>query len=145
MIGDEENKGIMPTKVELTLEQSQQAVSDDVLNIRVILFSIPNVDGNPSSVNIKHHCGGNPVKEVLPNRYKCRCCSLVLAKCDSLPHAHTQALKVNHSTSRLLLLNKNVIGQKAQVHVKFSNSDNHELLHHQRYLKSNKESSSGNC
>ncbi|GJV35721.1 hypothetical protein Tco_1408198 [Tanacetum coccineum] len=26
-----ENKGIMPTKVELTLEQSQQGVSDDVL------------------------------------------------------------------------------------------------------------------
>ncbi|GKC72352.1 hypothetical protein Tco_1118235 [Tanacetum coccineum] len=29
--------------------------------------------------------------------------------------------------------------QKAQVHVKFSNSDNHELLHHQRYSKSKKE------
>ncbi|GJR44522.1 retrovirus-related pol polyprotein from transposon TNT 1-94 [Tanacetum coccineum] len=57
-------------------------------------------------------------------RYKRRCCSLVPAKSDSLPHAHTQALKVNHSTSRLLLLNKNVIGQKAQVHVKFTNSDN---------------------
>ncbi|GKG17656.1 hypothetical protein Tco_0362613, partial [Tanacetum coccineum] len=26
-----ENKGIMPTKVELTLEQSQQGVNDDVL------------------------------------------------------------------------------------------------------------------
>nr|GEY47920.1 hypothetical protein [Tanacetum cinerariifolium] len=26
-----ENKGIIPTKVELTLEQSQQGVSDDVL------------------------------------------------------------------------------------------------------------------
>ncbi|GJW02816.1 hypothetical protein Tco_1561672 [Tanacetum coccineum] len=68
--------------------------------------------------------------------------SLTLAKSDASPHAHTQALKVNHSTSRLLLLNKNVISQKAQVHVKFSNSDNHELLHHQRYLKSIKESSS---
>ncbi|GKC35623.1 hypothetical protein Tco_1048007, partial [Tanacetum coccineum] len=56
---------------------------------------------------------------------------LIPAKLDSLPHAHTKALKVNHSTSRLLLLNKNVIGQNAQVHVKFSNSDNHDLLHHQ--------------
>ncbi|GJZ82475.1 hypothetical protein Tco_0647648 [Tanacetum coccineum] len=53
-----ENKGIMPTKVELTPEQSQQGVSDDVLNIGVILFSIHSDDGNPSSVIIKQHCGG---------------------------------------------------------------------------------------
>ncbi|GKD27056.1 hypothetical protein Tco_1233270 [Tanacetum coccineum] len=32
-----EYKGRMPTKIELTLEQSQQGVSNDVLNIRVIL------------------------------------------------------------------------------------------------------------
>ncbi|GJU95162.1 hypothetical protein Tco_1319918, partial [Tanacetum coccineum] len=31
MIGDECNKGIMPTKIELTLEQSQQGVSNDIL------------------------------------------------------------------------------------------------------------------
>ncbi|GJV74361.1 hypothetical protein Tco_1494356 [Tanacetum coccineum] len=43
----------MPTKIELTLEQSQQGVSDDVLNIIVIRFSIHRDDGNPSSVNIK--------------------------------------------------------------------------------------------
>ncbi|GKC97310.1 hypothetical protein Tco_1167585 [Tanacetum coccineum] len=58
---------------------------------RVTLFSFTVTNGNPSSVNIKQHCG-----------------SLILAKSDSLPHAHTQALKVNHSTSRLLLLNKNI-------------------------------------
>ncbi|GJS75545.1 hypothetical protein Tco_0725426 [Tanacetum coccineum] len=34
-----------------------------------------------------------------------RCCNHVPAKSDSLPHTHTQALKVNHSTSRLLILN----------------------------------------
>ncbi|GKB79122.1 hypothetical protein Tco_0946017, partial [Tanacetum coccineum] len=73
--------------------------------------------------------------------YKWLCCIPIPAKSDSSPHAHTQALKVNHSTSRRLLLNKNVISQKAQVHVKFSNSNNHELPHHQRYSKSNKESS----
>ncbi|GJT92075.1 retrovirus-related pol polyprotein from transposon TNT 1-94 [Tanacetum coccineum] len=56
---------------------------------------------------------------------------------------HTQALKVKHSASRLLLLNKNVFGQKAQVHViiLFDNSDNQELPHHQRSSNSNKESS----
>ncbi|GJU60683.1 hypothetical protein Tco_1238449 [Tanacetum coccineum] len=47
----------MPTKAELTLEQSQQGVSNDVLNIIVILFSIHSDDGNPSSVNIKQHYG----------------------------------------------------------------------------------------
>ncbi|GKA30351.1 hypothetical protein Tco_0716656 [Tanacetum coccineum] len=120
-----ENKGIMQTKVKLTLEQSQQGVSDDVLNIRVILFSIHSDDGNPSSVNIEQHsgrnyalswksCQGGSSKLNLPDRrYKHRCCSLTLVKSDLLPHAHTQALKVNHSTSRLLLLNKNVISQKA--------------------------------
>ncbi|GJS99980.1 putative nucleotidyltransferase, ribonuclease H [Tanacetum coccineum] len=47
----------MLTKIELALEQSQQSASDDVLNIRVILFSIHGEDGNPFSVNIKQHYG----------------------------------------------------------------------------------------
>nr|GEX79896.1 hypothetical protein [Tanacetum cinerariifolium] len=98
----------------------------------VILFSIHNDDGNPSSVNIKQHYGTNV-----------GVAALILAKSNSLSHAHDQSLKVNHSISRLLLLNKNVISQKAQVYVKFSNSDNYELLHHERYSKLNKESSSG--
>ncbi|GJR08208.1 retrovirus-related pol polyprotein from transposon TNT 1-94 [Tanacetum coccineum] len=38
-------------------------------------------------------------------RFKLRCCNLVPAKSDSLTHAHTQAFKVNHSPSRLLILN----------------------------------------
>nr|GEV11191.1 putative reverse transcriptase domain-containing protein [Tanacetum cinerariifolium] len=92
-----ENKGIMPTKVELTLEQSQQGVSNDVLHL------------------------------------------LVHVKSYLLLHGYTKALKVKHSASRLLLLNKNVISQKAQVNVKFTNSDKHELLHHQRYSMSSKE------
>ncbi|GKB78824.1 hypothetical protein Tco_0945719 [Tanacetum coccineum] len=45
--------GIMPTKTELALEQSQQSVSNEVLNIRVIPHSIHSDDGNPSSANIK--------------------------------------------------------------------------------------------
>ncbi|GKC99331.1 hypothetical protein Tco_1169606, partial [Tanacetum coccineum] len=69
----------------------------------VILFSFTVTNGNPSSVIIKQHCG----------RYKCRCCNPIPAKSDSLPDVHTQALKVKHSASRLLLLNKNVIGHKA--------------------------------
>ncbi|GJZ25398.1 hypothetical protein Tco_0569651 [Tanacetum coccineum] len=45
--------GIMPTKTELALEQSQQSVSNEVLNIRVIPHNIHSDDGNPSSANIK--------------------------------------------------------------------------------------------
>ncbi|GJS75396.1 hypothetical protein Tco_0725277 [Tanacetum coccineum] len=112
-----------------------------------MLFSIHSDNGNPSSVNIKQHrgrsyglswksCQRGSSKLNLPDH------SPIPAKLDSSPHAHTQVLKVNQSTLRLLLLNKNVIGQKAQVHVKFSNYDNHELPHHRRSSKSNKESSS---
>ncbi|GJW41615.1 hypothetical protein Tco_0067460 [Tanacetum coccineum] len=49
-------------------------------------------------------CQGDSLN--LPDhRYKCRCCSPIPAKSDSLPHTHTQAFKVNHSASRLLTLN----------------------------------------
>ncbi|GJS94256.1 hypothetical protein Tco_0801224 [Tanacetum coccineum] len=169
----------MPTKIELTLEQSQQGVSDDVL------VCIKGVEGLKRNVWIRggsqlqssitktkmHKSSLEPEEIIIINhirtqsvvilfsihsdewksfqsqpqtalRYKRQCCSPIPAKSDSSPHAHTQSLKVNHSTSRWLLLNKNVIGLKAQVHVKFSNSDNHKLPHHQRSSKSNKESSS---
>ncbi|GKA81215.1 hypothetical protein Tco_0787907 [Tanacetum coccineum] len=43
----------MQNKTELTPEQTQQGVSDEVLNIRVIPYSIYNDDGNPTSANIK--------------------------------------------------------------------------------------------
>ncbi|GJV41215.1 hypothetical protein Tco_1419655 [Tanacetum coccineum] len=103
-----ENKGIMPTKVELTLEQSQQGVSDDVLHgeYNTLVLEDPTLQA------------GYPVKEVLPklnlhdHRYKHQCCSLIPAKSDSLPHAHTQALYVIHSASRLLVLNKNIFKVK---------------------------------
>ncbi|GJS55142.1 hypothetical protein Tco_0628504 [Tanacetum coccineum] len=78
---------------------------------------------------------------VMTSWYKRQCCSLIPAKSDSLPHAHAQDFKVKHSASSLLLLNKNVIGQKAQVHViiLFRNSDNHKFpQYHQRSSKSNK-------
>ncbi|GJW93580.1 hypothetical protein Tco_0173252, partial [Tanacetum coccineum] len=46
-------KGKMQTKTELTLEQTQQGASDEVLNIRVMPKSIHSDDENPSSANIK--------------------------------------------------------------------------------------------
>ncbi|GJZ58138.1 hypothetical protein Tco_0613632 [Tanacetum coccineum] len=70
-------------------------------------------NGNPSSVNIKQHCGrsyalswksyqGDSLN--LPNhRYKRRCCSLNPVKSDSLPHAHAQTTKTyyKHHESRV--------------------------------------------
>ncbi|GJV98070.1 retrovirus-related pol polyprotein from transposon TNT 1-94 [Tanacetum coccineum] len=56
-----EYKGIMSTKIELTLEQLQQGVSNDVLV-----------------------------------QYKQRCCSLIPAESNSLPHAHAQTTKTYH-------------------------------------------------
>ncbi|GKB22451.1 hypothetical protein Tco_0861852 [Tanacetum coccineum] len=57
-------------------------------------------------------------------------------------HYHVLILKLQMSYIQLKC-DKNVISQKAQVYVKFSNSDNHELPHHQRSSKSNQVSSSG--
>ncbi|GJV04446.1 hypothetical protein Tco_1338015 [Tanacetum coccineum] len=56
-------------------------------------------------------------------------------------HYHVLILNLQKSFIQLKC-NKNVISQKAQVHVKFSNSDNHKLPHHQRSSKLNQESSS---
>ncbi|GJX34996.1 hypothetical protein Tco_0246553 [Tanacetum coccineum] len=76
--------GIMPTETELALEQSQQGVSYEVSNIRVILFSIHIDDGNPSIVNIKQLCGldNGVAVSFQPSQ-------------DSPPHAHTQSTKIN--------------------------------------------------
>ncbi|GKC31547.1 hypothetical protein Tco_1038841, partial [Tanacetum coccineum] len=102
--------GIMPTKVELTPEQSQHGDSDDVLV-------------GP------HGTRGTNVSVATPFQ-------------QSRIHYHVLVLKLQKSYIQLKC-NKNVIGQKAQVHVKIGNSDNHELPHHQRSSKSNQESSSG--
>ncbi|GJS91330.1 hypothetical protein Tco_0773966 [Tanacetum coccineum] len=85
------------------------------LNIRVILVSIHSDDGNPSSVNIKQYCG--------------RSYALSWKSCQG-------------GSSKLNLPDhRNVISQKAQVHVRivFRNSDNHELpQYYQISSKSNK-------
>nr|GEX61096.1 hypothetical protein [Tanacetum cinerariifolium] len=51
--GSKVRKGEMRTKTELTLKQTQQGVSDEVLNIRVMPKGIYSDDGNPSRANIK--------------------------------------------------------------------------------------------
>ncbi|GJS28166.1 hypothetical protein Tco_0488786 [Tanacetum coccineum] len=143
-----ENKRIMPTKIELTLEQSQQGVSDDVLKDvmdpvmqyttlpshlsfsqkKLVLFVTEihtlSIDISLQIVDIEKVAVSSSLRLLKPksyalswkpcqgdslnlpdHRYKRRCCSPILAKLDSSPHAHTQALEVNHSASRLLILN----------------------------------------
>ncbi|GJZ54398.1 hypothetical protein Tco_0609283 [Tanacetum coccineum] len=62
--------GIMPTKTELALEQTQQGVSNEVLNIRMILLSIHNDDGNPTSANIKQALRQNSTCLGLKKKYR---------------------------------------------------------------------------
>nr|GEU34270.1 retrovirus-related Pol polyprotein from transposon TNT 1-94 [Tanacetum cinerariifolium] len=71
VVSKSENKEIVPTEMELLLEQTQQSTSHEVLNIRVIP-KYHSEDGNPARANIKQALGrrsdtytGNPVKEIL--------------------------------------------------------------------------------
>ncbi|GJX11127.1 hypothetical protein Tco_0200986 [Tanacetum coccineum] len=74
--------GIMPTKIELTLEQSQQGVSNDVLSWKPC---------QGYSLNLPDH------------RYKQRCYNLIPVESDSLPHAHAQTTKTyyKHQDSKI--------------------------------------------
>ncbi|GJS46480.1 hypothetical protein Tco_0596601 [Tanacetum coccineum] len=61
--------------------------------------------GNPRSNTLSWKpCQGGSSKLNLPDhRYKRRCCSLILAESDSLPHAHAQTTKTyyKHQDSRI--------------------------------------------
>ncbi|GJW04545.1 retrovirus-related pol polyprotein from transposon TNT 1-94 [Tanacetum coccineum] len=91
-----ELEGRMPTKIELTLEQSQQGVSNDVL------VSIEGVEELKRNVWIK-----GLKKEALhtlrETGYKRWCCSLIPVESNSVPRAHTQATKTyyKHQDSRI--------------------------------------------
>ncbi|GJX04498.1 retrotransposon protein, putative, unclassified [Tanacetum coccineum] len=98
-------------------EESSQAVNkspthypcDSARTFRVILFSIHSNEWKSFQC---HH------QTAL--RYKRRCCSLILAKSDSLPHAHAQTTKTYywHQDSRI---------KKAQVHTKTKTSANSDI------------------
>ncbi|GKB93096.1 hypothetical protein Tco_0979233 [Tanacetum coccineum] len=141
MIREERETGKIPTKIELTLEQSQQGVSDDVL------VSIEGVEELKRNVWIKGEkkealqtqLRQKPGQYIIYQNHKDDCwykCRVAAPFQQSRIHYHVLILKLQKSSIQLKC-NKNVISQKAQVHVKFSNSDNHELPHHQRSSKSN--------
>nr|GEW39357.1 ribonuclease H [Tanacetum cinerariifolium] len=106
--GDGYDKGRMSTKIELTLEQSQQGVSNDVLEsiegVEELKRNLWIKDGNPSRANIKQAlgrrsyafswkpCQGDSLN--LPDhRIRRRCCSLIPGKSDSSTLAHAQTTK----------------------------------------------------
>ncbi|GJT40301.1 integrase, catalytic region, zinc finger, CCHC-type containing protein [Tanacetum coccineum] len=92
-----EYKGIMPTKIELTLKQSQQGVSNDVLaktgsihNLSVFTKMNSNIEERRHGPSDAMHNPSQPF-------------NLIPAESNSLLHAHTQAIKTyyNHQDSRI--------------------------------------------
>nr|GEV04937.1 putative reverse transcriptase domain-containing protein [Tanacetum cinerariifolium] len=84
--------GRMPTKIELTLEQSQQGVSNDVLVNCEILYE---------SSLCKLDIDNGPVNELTTQSERWirrRCCSLIPTVSDSTPHAHAQTTKTYHAS-----------------------------------------------
>ncbi|GJW74351.1 hypothetical protein Tco_0133721 [Tanacetum coccineum] len=73
------------------------------------LSKFQNSEITPKQMNDLTLYDGNPSKEILlklslpDHRYKRRCCSLIPAELNSLPHAHTQATKryYKHQDSRI--------------------------------------------
>ncbi|GJV70780.1 retrotransposon protein, putative, unclassified [Tanacetum coccineum] len=92
-------QGRMPTKIELTLEQSQQGVSNDVLEtFRGYSLVVIMRNGNPSNVIIKQHYG-RIHKDGDGD-------ALFQLNSDSLPHAHAHAQTTKayykHRDSRIM-------------------------------------------
>ncbi|GKC65873.1 hypothetical protein Tco_1098471 [Tanacetum coccineum] len=99
-------QGRMPTKIELTLEQSQQGVSNDVLSpthypcdsartFRVILFSIHNDEWKSFQCHHQTYCSRIPKMEMV---------KLILAKSDSLPQLSSiyKEHSIKHQDSRII-------------------------------------------
>nr|GEU30694.1 reverse transcriptase domain-containing protein [Tanacetum cinerariifolium] len=84
---DECDKGRIPTKIELTLEQSQQGVSNDVL------VSIEGVEELKRNLWINGENKAALLTLKAETRIRRRCCSLIPAKSDSSPHVHAQTTK----------------------------------------------------
>ncbi|GJR82410.1 hypothetical protein Tco_0153195 [Tanacetum coccineum] len=76
-----------------------------------------NSSAGSNTLRWKPHQGGSYKLNLPDHRYKQRCCSLNLAKSNSLPHAHAQSIKTYywHQNARI---------KKAQVHTKTKTSAN---------------------
>ncbi|GJV65994.1 retrovirus-related pol polyprotein from transposon TNT 1-94, partial [Tanacetum coccineum] len=98
-----ELEGRMPTKIELTLEQSQQGVSNDVLEI--LQCHPSNSTGGRSYALSWKPCQGDSLN--LPDHRIHKDGdgdALFQLKSDSLPHAHAQSTKIfyKHQDSRIM-------------------------------------------
>nr|GEU42144.1 hypothetical protein [Tanacetum cinerariifolium] len=92
----------MPTKIELTMEQSQKSVSNEVLKDSNYLIHSYRVALRRSSIKNRYNI--YIVKHSSRNRrYKRRCRSLIPSESDLLPHAHAQTTKTyyKHQDSRI--------------------------------------------
>ncbi|GKE48491.1 hypothetical protein Tco_1479749 [Tanacetum coccineum] len=99
----------MPTKIELTLEQSQQGVSNDVLLLtrvlRIILVIVPEHPSDTYVFTMKMEILLEPASIKLLDSHKDGDGdALFQLNSDSLPHAHAQTTKTyyKHQDSRIM-------------------------------------------
>ncbi|GKB90354.1 retrovirus-related pol polyprotein from transposon TNT 1-94, partial [Tanacetum coccineum] len=94
--------GRMLTKIELTLEQSQQGVSNDVLNIRSDTLSDSQLTNGKSFSEMEIAGLIRKIVTILINSYSVVCFESSVES-DLLPHAHVQAAKTyyKHQDSRI--------------------------------------------
>nr|GEX47604.1 retrovirus-related Pol polyprotein from transposon TNT 1-94 [Tanacetum cinerariifolium] len=96
-------KGIMPTKIELTLEQSQQGVSNDVLphssEVGFITTCSCSNEKDILSIKIQESRKLNHKDKVFRKLWiRRRCCGLIPADSDSSSHAHAQTTKTYYAS-----------------------------------------------
>ncbi|GKE42616.1 hypothetical protein Tco_1469900 [Tanacetum coccineum] len=105
-----ENKGIMPTKIELTLEQSQQGVSNDVLaetgsihNLSVFTKMNSDIEERRHGPSDAMHNPSQPFKFLSTDTCYTVVAVSIPAEVDSSPHAHAQITKTYywHQDSRI--------------------------------------------
>ncbi|GJX67501.1 hypothetical protein Tco_0303228 [Tanacetum coccineum] len=90
--------GNMPTKIELTLEQSQQGVSNDVLLIADIENDIMDPLVDAITKPLPSHSGWHMLQ---PPQVKTVVTVSQSTKVDSLPHVHAHSTKtIYHESSR---------------------------------------------
>nr|GEY15692.1 retrotransposon protein, putative, unclassified [Tanacetum cinerariifolium] len=133
--GNKCDKGRMPTKIELTLEQSQQGVGNDVLaetgSIHMLSIFTKVNSGIEDKTSWTQSCNAQPFTAIrvslnrnlshLSPRIRQRCCTLIPVESDSSPHAHAQTTKT-YKTSRFKNHESSIIKTKS-----FVNFDKQDL------------------
>ncbi|GKC83554.1 hypothetical protein Tco_1139271 [Tanacetum coccineum] len=105
-----ENKGIVPTEMELVLEQTQQGTSHEVSNIQVIP-KYHSEDGNPARANIKQAlrrrlklsmcCKNVHLKMEMEMEIPCSSKVKIITTCSYSSNTYVEIMKVQEKVSML--------------------------------------------